>query len=373
VLDAQDYYPFGMMMPGRKFSANIIYGGANAPQRYRYTFNSMERADEIASGDVDYGARIYDSKIGRWLSLDPLMKKYPAQSAYNFVQNSPIVYKDVDGRDIWLTIYVDNQMTGKKETMVIKINDSDSEIKSQFRRTYTNDATLYVDEYVWYDRNFVTTMTINKDGKTSFSTPVEQGVGPQRTETNVDSKSWAVFKLALTPEKHKERDIGEGYYLSSKKGGGYNDPFLPGAEKINIIDGEGLLMLIGNWREFGEGSKLELATLAETLAEKLGAIKELGAGIEAADFLDRMDNYFDGLTSIMDAIDEVIDKNESKKQIKGKYYGFRQGSILHTLNGNVLVDSDSTGTCCQDDKRASDTLPEAKKSPSIKRQKSVKL
>lgn len=51
---------------------------------------------------MDFGARIYDSRVGRWLSLDPLQKKYPSLSPYNFAANSPLYFVDVDGKDIFV-------------------------------------------------------------------------------------------------------------------------------------------------------------------------------------------------------------------------------------------------------------------------------
>jgi RHS repeat-associated protein len=73
----------------------------NAPE-YKYGFNGKEKDDEttVGGGSYDFGARIYDGRLGRWLSLDPLMAKYPQLSPYNFVDNSPIYCKDGDGRDI---------------------------------------------------------------------------------------------------------------------------------------------------------------------------------------------------------------------------------------------------------------------------------
>jgi hypothetical protein len=52
------------------------------------------------SNSLDFGARIYDPRIGRWLSTDPLFAKYPMISPYVGMANSPIYIKDVDGRDI---------------------------------------------------------------------------------------------------------------------------------------------------------------------------------------------------------------------------------------------------------------------------------
>jgi hypothetical protein len=47
---------------------------------------------------------MYDSRLGRWLSLDPLMAKYPSASPYNAFNDSPILFKDPDGRDPIITI-----------------------------------------------------------------------------------------------------------------------------------------------------------------------------------------------------------------------------------------------------------------------------
>ena len=43
---------------------------------YRYGFNGMEKDDEHTQGKYDFGARIYDSRLGRWLAVDPLSKRH---------------------------------------------------------------------------------------------------------------------------------------------------------------------------------------------------------------------------------------------------------------------------------------------------------
>jgi RHS repeat-associated protein len=45
----------------------------------------------------DYGFRIYDPRLGRFLSIDPLTKKYPELTPYQFASNSPIENIDLDG------------------------------------------------------------------------------------------------------------------------------------------------------------------------------------------------------------------------------------------------------------------------------------
>ncbi len=84
-----DFYPFGMQMEGR----NLV---ANADARYKFT--SKERDDE--TGYDYFGARYYDAKIGRWLSVDPLVEKYPSVSPYVYCQNNPIMAFDPNG--LWV-------------------------------------------------------------------------------------------------------------------------------------------------------------------------------------------------------------------------------------------------------------------------------
>jgi len=69
---------------------------------YRYGFQGQEKDDEVkgTGNSYDFGARIYDSRIGRWLSSDPLESKYPSLSSYNFVANTPLMAIDPDGKRI---------------------------------------------------------------------------------------------------------------------------------------------------------------------------------------------------------------------------------------------------------------------------------
>jgi RHS repeat-associated protein len=91
VVSAQHYYPFGSTMQTWEADG----------KEYVFGFNGMYKDNEV-QGDgnsYDYGARVYDSRSGRWLSLDPHQIKYPGFSPYNYVSNSPICLVDPDGRD----------------------------------------------------------------------------------------------------------------------------------------------------------------------------------------------------------------------------------------------------------------------------------
>ncbi|MDQ3072508.1 MAG: hypothetical protein M3Q97_04485 [Bacteroidota bacterium] len=67
---------------------------------YRYGFNGMERDDEVKGigNSYDFGARVYDSRLGCFLSVDPLYKIYEEVSPYVFAINNPIKYIDDNGK-----------------------------------------------------------------------------------------------------------------------------------------------------------------------------------------------------------------------------------------------------------------------------------
>ena len=74
-----------MSMPGRKYSTN----------QYRYGFNGKE--DDNETGWQDYGMRVYNPKLSRFFSVDPLYTSYPWNSSYAFAENIPIGGIDLDG------------------------------------------------------------------------------------------------------------------------------------------------------------------------------------------------------------------------------------------------------------------------------------
>jgi RHS repeat-associated protein len=65
---------------------------------YRYGFNGKEKDDEAqgVGNQIDYGARVYDPRVGRFLSVDPLFKGYPWYSPYQYAGNKPIWKIDLD-------------------------------------------------------------------------------------------------------------------------------------------------------------------------------------------------------------------------------------------------------------------------------------
>lgn len=80
---------FGSLMPGRHTGGN----------EYRYGFNGEESDPELKGegNSINYKARIYDPRLGKFLSVDPLTKDYPWYTPYQFAGNTPIQAVDLDG------------------------------------------------------------------------------------------------------------------------------------------------------------------------------------------------------------------------------------------------------------------------------------
>jgi RHS repeat-associated protein len=51
-------------------------GSVSSLDGYRYGFNGKENDKDISEGGQDYGMRIYDSRLGKFLSVDPITKSY---------------------------------------------------------------------------------------------------------------------------------------------------------------------------------------------------------------------------------------------------------------------------------------------------------
>jgi len=76
---------------------------------YRYGFNGKENDNEVkgSGNQQDYGMRIYDPRLGRFLSTDPLTKSYPMLTPFQYASNNLVWMIDLDGlegvkfSDVW--------------------------------------------------------------------------------------------------------------------------------------------------------------------------------------------------------------------------------------------------------------------------------
>lgn len=124
VITANDYYPFGSQMPGRKYSA--------LSSSYRYGFNGKENDNEVKGegNQQDYGLRIYDPRLGKFLSIDPLTKDYPWYTPYQFAGNKPIEAIDLDGAE---EFYINQQSRVKHEAQLKHVVDERTKVIAAYK------------------------------------------------------------------------------------------------------------------------------------------------------------------------------------------------------------------------------------------------
>ncbi len=89
VIQEDDYYAFGLTFNSYS-RENSIHSS--------YLYNEKELQDELDLGWLDYGARMYNSALGRWFNIDPLTDKFPGITFYAYCANNPINLIDPDGR-----------------------------------------------------------------------------------------------------------------------------------------------------------------------------------------------------------------------------------------------------------------------------------
>ncbi|MBV6480149.1 MAG: hypothetical protein HGGPFJEG_02994 [Ignavibacteria bacterium] len=87
LVSAQDYDGWGYLLQNRIFDSDST----------KYKFTEKERDKE---SEYDYfGARYYDSRLGRWGRVDPLLSNEPSKTPYHYTSNNPINRIDPHGLD----------------------------------------------------------------------------------------------------------------------------------------------------------------------------------------------------------------------------------------------------------------------------------
>lgn len=258
VLSTSDYYPFGQSMPGRSYTSG----------NYRYGFNGKENDNEVKGNgnSVDFGARIYDPRLGRWLSLDPLQEKYPALSPYNFCANNPILFIDPDGREIFISYA--SKVDGK--SVIQRVQYKNGEL-------YNSDGKKYTGSNVY----LIAVKTQLNDMKTR-NPDVNKMVTELETAPNYHEITNSINRVAaLTPQANTE--WGEANYDISRQNMIVTDPTTkeeimegntvtyfpnPYTDRKDVVDGdkEGILaheLKHGHDKQTGKFKALENSTTKE--------------------------------------------------------------------------------------------------------------
>jgi RHS repeat-associated protein len=120
------------VLEGRKaFGMGIKNREYVAFKDFRYKFNGKETDSE--TGTQDYGMRIYDTRLGKFLSVDPLASKFAFYTPYQFAGNKPIWALDLDGLE---DVYFQNVDPVKSDAIIKRIHST--EIGHQIMEDFKN-------------------------------------------------------------------------------------------------------------------------------------------------------------------------------------------------------------------------------------------
>lgn len=133
IVAGQDYDPLGNLLEGR-----------NWYNSYRFGFNDYEYDHLICSLNsiVDYGERLYDTRIGRYFTIDPLTTEFTWQTPYSYCLNNFIALKDNLGCGVGWT---KNNTTGEYVWDSNVTSKYDVDLKEGFGYIGENNSDIIID------------------------------------------------------------------------------------------------------------------------------------------------------------------------------------------------------------------------------------
>jgi RHS repeat-associated protein len=148
---------------------------------YSFGFNGKELDKEGMGGGAstyDYGFRIYNSALAKFLSVDPLSASYPWYTPYQFAGNKPVWAIDLDGLEEFIrTDYIDS--FGNLYRTVIQVVDDGAMVPNG--QQLVHNCSVRVDA--------AGIATAQYDGSEWGSTEIG-GLGSTLFDANIDNRIW---------------------------------------------------------------------------------------------------------------------------------------------------------------------------------------
>jgi len=199
-----------MLESGRSYSAG---------NQYRYGFNGKENDTEVKGegNQQDYGMRIYDPRLGRFLSIDPITAQYPELTPFQFASNRPIDGIDFDGLEFYKKVMMKNGKVSEiLYTVKLKVvndtktmNDADvvkamSNAKAFIQKTYSgkNAKSIKVRYNTKWEKASMSEIDEKKDFYLVFVDDAPAG-GNTREIGNTTSNKFTIVSPKGLVEKYK--------------------------------------------------------------------------------------------------------------------------------------------------------------------------
>ena len=156
VEEVNDYYAFGGLMST---------SSRQSVQPYKYNGKELDRKGGL--GWYDYGARMYDAALGRFMKTDRFSEKYVSLSPYQYGANNPVNNIDVNGDSVWYTRNGD--IVTMHVTAKIFNNSSDNINMARAAKDIVSDIkSTYEGKFEWSD-NKTYNLKVDMDLKVATS------------------------------------------------------------------------------------------------------------------------------------------------------------------------------------------------------------
>ena len=226
-------------MPDRKY---------NGPA-YRFGFNGKENDNEVKGNgnQQDYGMRIYDPRLVRFLSVDPLTKSFAWFTPYQFAGNTPIAAIDLDGEEQKIMINWQDVNGNVTRTKIIKSDFDNVNKLWQSLRNGLNKETTYTLEGTKFNANnaqFTTGFEPYKKGSGFRTVFIRPHNGLLKFDIATDDKGNQTVKIGFDNAPINEREL----YADALRGLskvtnvvgtgveviGYGTSLVPGAQAVGV-------------------------------------------------------------------------------------------------------------------------------------------
>jgi RHS repeat-associated protein len=268
---------------------------------YLYGFNGKERDGngEFGSTVYDYGFRIYNPSIAKFLSVDPLTKSYPMLTPYQFASNTPIAAIDLDGLEAVISItgtYWKNEIT-----KAVNSGDTERATYLAFKAISTTLDDIGQDSKDYAARDW--------KGNSPASQSWDKS-NPQGLTVVFDGETEAVFRIAQAEEKQSWysgtfiEDMmnflefeGGGYtfYTSKKEGVGTPIGHVRKGKSYGAIDIGPLMDAIGASREAALSGPPNLESVIDVIDLMMDSkemVENVGEALESQDKVGKVDSTY---------------------------------------------------------------------------------
>lgn len=273
----------------------------------------MDNEIKGEGSSISFRNRIYDPRVTRWLSTDPLQDKYPWISPYNYVSNSPIGKIDVDGLwDIEVHAYKDRGRYGYA-VLIVK-----NRLGKEVLRTMVRVQGMKHRKNNWNPRNRLATYGDTPTGVYKI-------------------KGWSNRLVKINSEKYGPNDVLELDYISGEaKESGRNGMHLHGGRQKGINSKTGKAYSGGLWNTGGcmrikDEELKEIKNITQNL-ENVDPMEKPGL-LTVTDDLVRQDGKY-----IVPIIDNTSNKSGGLLQTIMKGFKFLKNLLSTDDTQNSLPD-----------------------------------